>query len=166
MITYSGINRRIEVGENGGMAMDAAVERFRDLLSEQGYRVTPQRLAIYEALVSSKKHPSADELYEQVKQQYPMISPATVYNTLQLLVKMGMASELGFPGETRYDGNPHVHVNILCVRCHQIFDIEDQMAEEIFSRIKDKSDFILLGQRHEFFGICRSCQNDAAKRAG
>ncbi|HEY8450454.1 MAG TPA: Fur family transcriptional regulator, partial [Bacillota bacterium] len=71
--------------------MKTAVERFRDLLSSHGYRVTPQRLAIYEALVATDQHPSAEELYRQVKKRFPMISPATVYNTLQLLVRMGLA---------------------------------------------------------------------------
>lgn len=138
--------------------VNASVERFRDLLSQEGYRVTPQRLAIYEALIESPRHPSAEELYEQVSRRFPMISPATVYNTLQLLVKMGLATELGFSGETRYDGNPHVHVNILCAHCKRIFDIEDELAAEIFDRVRAKSNFVLYGQRHEFFGVCPECQ--------
>lgn len=141
-----------------GDRVQAMVERFRDLLSREGYRVTPQRLAIYEALIASPRHPSAEELYEQVSRRFPMISPATVYNTLQLLVKMGLASELGFSGETRYDGNPHVHVNVLCSHCKRIFDIEEDLAAEIFERVRAKSNFVLYGQRHEFFGVCPECQ--------
>ncbi|HEX6989194.1 MAG TPA: Fur family transcriptional regulator [Bacillota bacterium] len=139
--------------------VSAAVDRFRDLLGQEGYRVTPQRLAIYEALIESPRHPSAEDLYERVSRKFPMISPATVYNTLQLLVKMGLATELGFSGETRYDGNPHVHVNVLCSHCKRIFDIEDELAAEIFRRVEAQSNFVLFGQRHEFFGICPECQD-------
>lgn len=142
--------------------MQSAVERFRELLSEHGYRVTPQRLAIYEALISSPHHPSAEELYQQVNANFPMISPATVYNTLQLLVKMGLATETGFPGEVRYDGNPDVHINILCIECRGIFDVEDELAGEIFERVRNKTRFTLLGQRHEFFGICPECSAKGA----
>lgn len=143
--------------------MQPAVERFRNLLSQHGYRVTPQRLAIYEALMNSDHHPSAEELYQQVNSRFPMISPATVYNTLQLLVKMGLATETGFPGEARYDGNPDVHINILCVECRRIFDVEDDLANEIFERVRKKSNFTLFGQRHEFFGVCPECQENKSQ---
>lgn len=138
--------------------MNATVERFQKLLTERGYRVTPQRLAIYEALVESARHPSAEELYLRVRDRYPMMSPATVYNTLQLLVELGLATELGFPGETRYDGNPHLHANILCVRCREIFDLDLPDLSHIEKELASRSDFLLLGQRHEFFGICPDCR--------
>lgn len=138
--------------------MNQAVLNFRNMLTEQGYRVTPQRLAIYEALVNSKEHPSAEELYSEVKVRYPMISPATVYNTLQLLVRLGLATELGFHGETRYDGNPDVHANILCLECQRIFDVDLDGLEELKESLAARSDFILLGERHEFFGICPDCR--------
>lgn len=141
--------------------MALAMDEFRRLLADRGYRVTAQRLAIYELLQENARrshHPSAEELYQQARERFPMISPATVYNTLQLLVKMGLASELGFSGETRYDGNPHVHVNVLCSHCKRIFDIEEDLAAEIFERVRAKSNFVLYGQRHEFFGVCPECQ--------
>lgn len=145
--------------------MQDKINRFRHLLAEQGYRVTPQRIAIYEALLASKRHPSAEELYHIVRETYPMISPATVYNTLQLLVRLGLASETGFPGETRYDGNPEAHVNILCVSCRRIFDVAEELAAEVFRRVQEKSGFELHGQRHEFFGTCPACRDAAAQPA-
>lgn len=138
------------------------MKRFQTILTEQGYRVTPQRLAIYEALANSTKHPSAEDLYLQVRDQYPMISPATVYNTLQLLVQLGLATELGFPGETRYDGNVHLHANIQCIRCKQIFDVDLPDLVDLEDYLAKKSDFVLLGQRHEFFGVCPACQSSEA----
>ncbi|MEX2355828.1 MAG: Fur family transcriptional regulator [Thermaerobacterales bacterium] len=138
--------------------MTEAVQYFRQLLSASGYRVTPQRLAIYAALTGSRRHPSADDLYSQVREQYPMISPATVYNTLQLLVDLGVATELGFHGETRYDGNPHAHANILCLKCRRIFDIDLPGLEELGRALGRNSDFTIMRQRHEFAGLCPDCR--------
>lgn len=134
------------------------LEAFRQFLAGKGYRVTPQRLAIYEALVTQPTHPSAEEIYQRVREQYPMMSPATVYNTLQLLVKLGLASELGFHGETRYDGNTHAHANVLCVHCRRIFDVDDDLLGQVFESVRERSRFTLFGQRHEFFGICPECR--------
>lgn len=137
---------------------DARLEQFRQLLAREGYRVTPQRLAIYEALIAEPSHPSAEELYRRVRERYPMISPATVYNTLQLLVRLGLASELGFHGETRYDGNPHAHANVLCLACRRIYDVDEELLEQVFESVRARSGFVLLGQRHEFLGICPDCR--------
>lgn len=134
------------------------VEEFRQLLAREGYRVTPQRLAIYEALVAEPTHPSAEELYRRVRERYPMISPATVYNTLQLLVRLGLATELGFHGETRYDGNPRPHANVLCLHCQRIHDVDEELLEQVFASVRQRSGFLLLGQRHEFVGLCPDCQ--------
>lgn len=142
----------------GDAAREMRVEAFRQLLAREGYRVTPQRLAIYEALVASPTHPSAEELYRRVRERYPMISPATVYNTLQLLVRLGLATELGFHGETRYDGNPQAHANLLCLGCRRIYDLEEELLDRVFDSVRRRSGFVLLGQRHEFLGICPQCR--------
>lgn len=142
--------------------MSLAVEEFRRLLADRGYRVTAQRLAIYELLRENARrshHPSAEELYQQARRRFPMISPATVYNTLELLVELGLASQLGFPGDVqRYDGNPHAHANVQCVSCKEIFDVEAEVLDGIGERVAQQSDFVILGQRFEFYGICPRCQ--------
>ena len=149
--------------------MTLAMEEFRQLLADRGYRVTAQRLAIYELLQANAQrsyHPSAEELYQQARQRFPMISPATVYNTLELLVQLGLASQLGFPGDVqRYDGNPHAHANVQCVRCKEIFDVDAEPLDDLGKRVAERSDFVILGQRFEFYGICPRCQR-AGRREG
>ncbi|WPD19630.1 Fur family transcriptional regulator [Thermaerobacter composti] len=147
--------------------MALAMDEFRRLLADRGYRVTAQRLAIYELLQENARrshHPSAEELYQQARERFPMISPATVYNTLELLVELGLASQLGFPGDVqRYDGNPHAHANVQCVDCKTIFDVDAEALEGIGQRVAERSDFVILGQRFEFYGICPRCQERRAR---
>lgn len=148
-------------------AMALAMDEFRRLLADRGYRVTAQRLAIYELLQENARrshHPSAEELYQQARERFPMISPATVYNTLELLVELGLASQLGFPGDVqRYDGNPHAHANVQCIDCKAIFDVDAGALEGIGQRVAERSEFVILGQRFEFYGICPRCQERRAR---
>jgi Fur family peroxide stress response transcriptional regulator len=78
------------------------VTRFR----ERGHRLTPQRIALLRLIAASEGHPSAFGLYEQIKEQFPTTSLATVYKTLAVLKDMGEVLELGFSDDdNRYDGN-------------------------------------------------------------
>ena len=82
-------------------------------LKETDHRLTPQRLAVLRVLADSAGHPSVEEIYEQVRQQHPMMSLATVYKTVETLKEMGQVLELEFSGAgNRYDGRqaePYEH---------------------------------------------------------
>ena len=83
-----------------------------DLLRARGVPPTAQRLAVAEYVLTTEDHPSADEVLEHAKQRLPMLSRATVYNTLHLLVDKGLLTELTVPGgRIVYDCNitPHHH---------------------------------------------------------
>ncbi|WP_324716931.1 transcriptional repressor [Carboxydochorda subterranea] len=129
------------------------------MLSSNGLRVTPQRLSIYEYLLSTRSHPTADEIYQALRSRFPMMSQATVYKTLELLVELGLVCELGFGDEpNRYDGNPKAHINIRCTRCHRIYDLEEPELDRLARTVQERSGFRLSGQRHEFYGVCPDCQ--------
>ncbi len=82
--------------------------RFDKMLSglkENALRITPQRLAVLKILASSQDHPTVENIYEQVKNEFPTTSLATVYKTVSVLKKMNEVLEIGFPdGSKRYDG--------------------------------------------------------------
>ena len=104
-------------------------ERFETLvnkLKQHGYRLTPQRAAILRIFASSHDHPSIEQVYNQIKGQFPMMSLATVYKTVTMLKEEGEILELAFAnGSTRYDANhPYPHPHLICVRCHRITDAE------------------------------------------
>lgn len=142
-------------------------QAFRRMLAERGYRVTPQRVAIYDAIHGDPSHPSADDVYQRVRRRYPMISPATVYKTLELFVRLGLVSELGFGDDVnRYDSNPEAHVNCVCVRCRKITDVDDAaMLAAVRRRAADASRFEIFTGRHEFYGLCPECRAAEATRA-
>lgn len=139
--------------------MRPELQAFQELLARNGYRVTPQRLGIYEYLLGTTGHPCAEEIYQALQGHFPMMSQATVYKTLELLVQLGLISELAFGGEpNRYDGNPKVHINVRCTRCHHIYDLEDPELERLALSVEARSGFQLLGQRHEYYGLCPRCR--------
>lgn len=141
----------------GGSEVLAAV------LAKAGHRLTPQRQAIYELLRARDDHPSAEDLYREIRQQYPMISLATVYNTLELFVELGLATELGFATTARrYDGDPRPHVNLLCIECGQIVDLWDEALASLAQGVAARSGFELLSGRYEFHGLCPTCRKDQA----
>ena len=108
------------------MAMDPQ-SRFEQLVSKlkaRGYRLTPQRVALLKIISVSTGHPSATQMYEQMRHQFPTTTLATVYKTIALLKETGEVLELEFSGaENRYDGNkPYPHPHLICVQCNQIID--------------------------------------------
>src|SRR5687768_4800607 len=102
------------------------VERLRG----EGHKLTPQRLAIIETLAASRIHPTAYEIYDQVRERYPMMGLATVYKTLDLLKELGEVVETGFgAGGTRYEPNLHPHVNLVCRVCGRVMDVDLRMDD-------------------------------------
>lgn len=125
-----------------------------------GLRLTPQRLAIVQKIFESKEHLTAQQIYETLKPQFPSLSLATVYNTLDMLMKMGKVNVLGDIGDDNlhYDANTEPHVNLGCVMCKKIVDVPSDLAGQISENISRTSGYKLLGARILYYGICKSCQ--------
>ena len=111
-------------------------------------------------LLNSKKHPSAETIYEEVKQVYPTLSMSTVYNTLHVLRDLNLVNELAFNDNTRYDPNTEIHVNLVCERCRKISDLEDLELKEFSKRVSKKKGFTVTGHRLDFYGLCRDCMTN------
>ena len=129
-------------------------------LRSAGHRITPQRLGIIKILIDSEEHPSVEEIYSRVRKDFPTISLATVYNTLERLKEMGEVLELPFSGGSRYDGlNPHPHPHLRCTVCGAIEDLDIDLcpaAEEVAAR----RGYADVHHRLEFYGVCPRCQRD------
>lgn len=137
------------------MDVDFVVDRLR----ESGHRLTPQRLAIFRALAASAEHPSAQMLYDELRDAYPMISLATVYSTLELLKDMGEIVEVGFSDEgRRYEPNLHPHVNLVCVECGRIQDFEAVAMSPVEQAVATGSGYRIHGSRVEYYGLCPDCR--------
>lgn len=137
-------------------------ERFETIiqkLRENGHKITPQRLAIVKILAESYGHPSVEDIHEQIKNDFPTMSLATVYRNIVLIKSLGEVLELGFPdGSNRYDGNkPYPHPHVICVKCKKIVDPDLDSLDELKYEIASETDFKILNHRLDFFGICSDC---------
>ena len=140
--------------------IDTRVEYLRQKLHSSGHRITPQRLCILWALVGSNTHPSAEEIYAQVKQISPTTSLATVYKTLDTLREMGEVLEIQ-PGDGRqhFDGiRPHFHPHVICTQCGEIQDVEVEGLTGLPGLAQTASGYEIHAQRVEFYGLCSQCQ--------
>jgi Fur family peroxide stress response transcriptional regulator len=138
--------------------------RFEELvakLREREYRLTPQRIALLRLLAASDGHPSASQLYAQMKDQFPTTSLATVYKTLNVLKEIDEVLELGFSGDdNRYDGNkPYPHPHLICIRCQKILDPEVSLAQSLIQEVAQSSGYRIVGHRLDFYGLCPDCQD-------
>jgi len=129
-------------------------------LHKAGMRVTPQRIAICELLTTSDEHPTAAMIFEQLKPRFASLSLATVYNTLDVLVGLGVVNALGHAGDDKvhYDADTEPHVNLACISCSRIIDIPSEHVTHLDQEITSASGYKLLGARVLYYGLCPTCQ--------
>ncbi len=139
---------------------NARVDAMLTALRAAGLRVTPQRAAICRALVTSRTHPTAQVLYNQLAGEVAGLSRATVYNTLQTLVAGGLIHDLGEAGDgaVHYDADVEPHVNLICLRCHRVDDLPTTALDQVAEQVAGRSGYQLRGARIAYYGLCPECQ--------
>jgi Fur family transcriptional regulator, peroxide stress response regulator len=127
-------------------------------LRSKGFKATPQRIAVCKIALCNREHPSVQKIYKEVQKIYPTLSLATVYSTLNILKESGLIQELNLPqGQTRYDPYLEPHINLVCVRCGKINDLDDPAARELVKKVIAKAEFTPNAQRLDVYGICKHC---------
>lgn len=146
-----------DTGNQGGQ-VEARIDKFQYDCGMAGLRITPQRTAIFRALIETDDHPSADAVFRRVRQRYPHISLDTVNRTLQTLTRIGAAFVVEGTGEPkRFDGNLEDHQHFRCVRCRKIIDFHDERFDEISTPAQLSDKFTVLRSTVYFEGICDNC---------
>lgn len=119
-----------------------------------------QREAIKEFLMTQTTHPTADIIYENIKQIYPNISLGTVYRNLSLLTELGEIRKLSsFGGADHYDGRTEPHFHFMCTECGCITDLEFTDTEDLITRAEEHFPGRITGYSARFFGLCEDCMN-------
>jgi Fur family transcriptional regulator, peroxide stress response regulator len=133
-----------------------------DHLRQAGLRLTPQRLAICQLLVNNTEHPSAQSIFEQLRQDYPSLSLTTVYNTLEALVRLGAIHNLGndVSGTIRYDAETTPHANLICTSCNRVVDFHSSFVQALADEVNEQSGYRIAGARVLYYGLCAQCQHD------
>lgn len=128
-------------------------------LRDAGLRVTPQRLTIYEALVKDKHHPTAQGLFEALQNVMPSLSQATVYNTLQTMVEMGLVRELGTAGDgmVRYDADISPHAHLVCTGCNSVEDFSTIQVPIPDPAALAQTGYQIRSMGVYYYGLCPQC---------
>lgn len=121
-------------------------------------RYSKQREAIKNYLLSTKSHPTAEAVYEQIQTEFPNISLGTVYRNLNFLVEHGEAVRLNVGDEfDHFDGDTHPHNHFYCRECHQITDLEMDSIDHVDLIANAGFAGIIEGHNIYFTGLCPSC---------
>lgn len=147
-----------------GMAVDR--ELFKQMLREKGLKVTNQRLLVLEALASCPdKHLTAEDIYEIVKSDYPVIGLATVYRTIQILLELQLIDRINLDdgyvryeiGNAKCDNNRHHHHHLICMSCGKIQSFEDDYLEQLENKIRETTGFRVMDHEVKLYGYCIEC---------
>lgn len=122
----------------------------RDVFVRRGLRCTRQRGEIYSALVACGSHPTAEELYQDVRRSSAGLSLATVYNTLEALSRSGLCRRLAAAGSgaARYDGDLSHHLHVVTAD-GRVLDIPDELGDEVLSHLPEE----LIGRISTAMGV-------------
>jgi len=140
---------------------DRAIDRFQSFLQTQGLKLTGERTALIREIFSTHYHFEADELLFKMKQKGLKISRATVYRTLELLVKSGLVRRVHL-GEDHYHyehvaGNSH-HDHLICTACGGVIEFNDPALEARQLEICEKKKFTPTFHNLQILGVCDSCR--------
>ena len=135
------------------------MDEIASIFKEKKLKLTPQRLAVYNYLMNTSSHPSADVIYTDIHIQYPTMSLATVYKALKTLVDVGLVQEINVgEGNFRYDGNSSPHAHIQCLKCGKVHDFNGFNLDNLNSLAQEHTDFKVVSNKVYFYGYCKECQ--------
>ena len=137
--------------------MEKIIAKYKDM----GLRLTPQRIAILKYLDGNTSHPTADNIYRDVKQTYPTLSFATVYNTLQTLREHGEVMEVTKdPIRKHYDPNTSPHHHVICISCNDLWDVFVDYSDVLKLPSTIARGMKTVGVHVDFYGLCKNCQKE------
>ncbi len=144
--------------------MDINVKDVKEILKEEGYKLTTQRKAILDAILENhEKHLNPEEIYNIVKLKCPDIGIATVYRTLQLFEKLNIVCRVNFDDgynryELIYDTEQHQHHHLICLNCGKVIEVKMDLLETLENEIEREYGFSIVDHNVKFFGYCSDCE--------
>lgn len=143
-------------------SLDSAQVSLSQALRERGYRLTPQRLIIAEAVEKERQHFSAEEVFAEVRRSYPHLNISTVYRTLDLLAELGLVTQTDLgEGRVQYHGIGHSqHHHLVCQNCGQCLELDDSLLKPLERSILEAYGFRPQIAHFAIFGLCQACQKE------
>lgn len=139
--------------------MKKDINKYIDILKQKRIRMTSQRYAILEYLLKDEVHPTANEIYEYLKKDFPNMSIATVYNNLNFFKEAGILIELPFgDNSSRFDLSVTQHYHAICNRCGRAIDFDYPGFDEIEQAVERMTGFKVENHQFKITGYCTACQ--------
>ena len=137
-----------------------------DLLHRRGFRMTPQRLVILRILDQAGRHLTPMEIYQQVQQEMPGMTEATVYRTLSFLSAQGLVlpAHIG-NGQLVYEMAGHAHHHLICRNCGATQEIDHTLLQALYQEFQESTGYCIDSVHVTFFGLCPTCQQNAPNLA-
>ena len=131
-------------------------------LKQHGYKLTPQRRVVIEAIASNQEHLTPTAIYEKVHQHHPHIGFVTIYRTLEILAELKLICEVHAGGSCHsYTiSAPGHHHHLICSNCSKVVDFASCELEETRQRLSKQTGFVINGHLLEFIGLCQDCQKE------
>ncbi|MGC4110467.1 MAG: Fur family transcriptional regulator [Nocardioides sp.] len=128
---------------------------WRTRLREHGYRLTPQRELILEA-VEELGHATPDEVLAEVRRHSSAVNTSTVYRTLEVLEELGLVrhAHLSDRAPTYHTTSDHEHFHLVCRNCHKVISVDPDVLEPVTQRLQQDHDFVLDVGHLTIFGTC------------
>jgi Fur family transcriptional regulator, ferric uptake regulator len=141
-------------------------EDLETALHALGLKRSAARTAVLETFAAAAEHLSAEELTALVRRRLPSVSPSTVYRTLNILVRAGLAVERAFgDGHTRFEpARPEHHGHLICTSCGRVVEFRDDEIERLETAVAGIYGFEITTHKHELYGTCGGCYS--ARNAG
>lgn len=131
---------------------------FEEALSEAGLRMTHQRLEIFAELAKAKDHPSAEMVFERVRERMPTVSLDTVYRTLTTFEELGLVLRLQvFADQARFDAVTEPHHHLVCDSCKAIVDFNWSVFEGADLPAQAEEWGSIARKQVVLRGLCRTC---------
>jgi Fur family ferric uptake transcriptional regulator len=134
------------------------------LIHQRGFRVTPQRQLIMDAICAGDGHSTPEEIYQRIHLKAPAVNRATVYRNLDFLCEMRLVVAAQIGGRMYYElagAEPHHH--LICRKCDQVEQISHQTLKELFDKIEREQSFVIDMDHLALFGLCEQCRNTEMK---
>lgn len=139
------------------------IRLFGRYLRDLSLPVTHQREAVAEVVFASDAHLSVDDIERELRARGERIGKATVYRTLDLLVRSRLVEEHDFgEGFKRYEhrlSSHPIHEHLICLECGEVTEFESNELYGVENRVKSQYGFVPVRRRLEIYGLCQTCQD-------
>lgn len=136
-------------------------QNFAARIREEGYRFTPQRQLILDALCDMGGHATVEEIYDRVSETTPAINLATVYRTVHFLEELRLVVSAEIKGSTVYEiAEPTPHHHLVCRCCGQVKALADHHFEELVEHLAEEHHFKAEIDHLTLSGVCQQCQEE------